>query len=202
MKKGFTLAEVLITLGVIGVVAALTLPSLMAEYRKQIVVTRLQKFNSVIGNAVLMATNEYGPMSDWDSVANRDVDQMADWYDKYLGPNIKTLRTVKASYGEFYVYLPDGSRVLFFSIGGQNIHLYFYPIVNSKTSIMGKDYFTFFPANNTIGPYVYAWDGTREALLSTGTYACSPSNPNTHHYCTALIQYDGWKISDDYPYKF
>ena len=28
MKKGFTLAEVLITIGIIGVVAALTLPSL------------------------------------------------------------------------------------------------------------------------------------------------------------------------------
>ena len=31
LKKGFTLAEVLITLGVIGVVAAITLPSLLAD---------------------------------------------------------------------------------------------------------------------------------------------------------------------------
>ena len=31
MKKAFTLAEVLITLGIIGVVAALTLPSLMTD---------------------------------------------------------------------------------------------------------------------------------------------------------------------------
>ena len=29
MKRGFTLAEVLITLGIIGVVAAMTMPSLM-----------------------------------------------------------------------------------------------------------------------------------------------------------------------------
>lgn len=35
MKKGFTLAEVLITLGIIGVVAALTLPSLITNYRKK-----------------------------------------------------------------------------------------------------------------------------------------------------------------------
>lgn len=33
MKKAFTLAEVLITLGIIGVVAALTIPTL-AKYRK------------------------------------------------------------------------------------------------------------------------------------------------------------------------
>ena len=31
MKKGFTLAEVLITLGVIGVVAALTMPNLLQK---------------------------------------------------------------------------------------------------------------------------------------------------------------------------
>ena len=35
-KFGFTLAEVLITLGIIGVVAALTLPSLVTNYQKQI----------------------------------------------------------------------------------------------------------------------------------------------------------------------
>lgn len=32
-KAAFTLAEVLITLGIIGVVAALTLPSLVANYK-------------------------------------------------------------------------------------------------------------------------------------------------------------------------
>lgn len=49
---GFTLAEVLITLGVIGVVAALTIPTLMANYQKTQYVTSLKKayaqFNQVI----------------------------------------------------------------------------------------------------------------------------------------------------------
>ena len=35
MKKSFTLAEVLITLGIIGVVAAMTLPSLIGNYKKK-----------------------------------------------------------------------------------------------------------------------------------------------------------------------
>lgn len=34
-KKGFTLAEVLITLGIIGVVAAITIPTLIANTRSQ-----------------------------------------------------------------------------------------------------------------------------------------------------------------------
>ena len=33
MKKAFTLAEILITLGIIGVVAAMTIPTLVANYR-------------------------------------------------------------------------------------------------------------------------------------------------------------------------
>ena len=35
-KKGFTLAEVLITLGIIGVVAALTMPALINSYEKKL----------------------------------------------------------------------------------------------------------------------------------------------------------------------
>jgi prepilin-type N-terminal cleavage/methylation domain-containing protein len=34
MKKGFTLAEVLITIAIIGIVAALTIPSVIINYQK------------------------------------------------------------------------------------------------------------------------------------------------------------------------
>ena len=46
MKKGFTLAEVLITLGIIGVVAAVTLPTLVQNYKKTVYVNQLKKFVS------------------------------------------------------------------------------------------------------------------------------------------------------------
>ena len=49
-KKAFTLAEVLITLGIIGVVAALTLPSLVANYRKQQYVNSLKAGYSILNN--------------------------------------------------------------------------------------------------------------------------------------------------------
>ena len=48
--RAFTLAEVLITLGIIGVVAALTLPTLISNYKKQTYVTGLQKAYSVLNN--------------------------------------------------------------------------------------------------------------------------------------------------------
>ncbi|MBP7212243.1 prepilin-type N-terminal cleavage/methylation domain-containing protein, partial [bacterium] len=42
-KTAFTLAEVLITLGIIGIVAALTIPTLMNKSQKQQTVTALKK---------------------------------------------------------------------------------------------------------------------------------------------------------------
>ena len=66
MQKGFTLAEVLITLGIIGVVAALTIPTLMKNYEKKITVTRLEKTYSTLAQAMKMAQAEHGDVNTWD----------------------------------------------------------------------------------------------------------------------------------------
>ena len=50
-KTAFTLAEVLITLGIIGVVAAMTIPTLMMNYQKQVWESKLKKTYSVATNA-------------------------------------------------------------------------------------------------------------------------------------------------------
>ena len=57
---GFTLAEVLITLGIIGIVSALTMPMLMQKYNNSVAETRLKKFYSTMNQAVLMAKNDFG----------------------------------------------------------------------------------------------------------------------------------------------
>ena len=51
-RFGFTLAEVLITLGIIGVVAAMTMPALVANYQKKSLATQTQKFYSMMSQAV------------------------------------------------------------------------------------------------------------------------------------------------------
>lgn len=51
-KQGFTLAEVLITLGIIGVVAAMTLPTLIANYQKKVIATKLKQTYSILSNAI------------------------------------------------------------------------------------------------------------------------------------------------------
>ena len=54
MKKAFTLAEVLITLAIIGVVAALTIPSVISNSQQQEFKTGLRKAVSVLNSAITM----------------------------------------------------------------------------------------------------------------------------------------------------
>ena len=60
IKSAFTLAEVLITLGIIGIVAALTIPSLMANYQKTQYVVELKKAYSEITQAMKLMANDAG----------------------------------------------------------------------------------------------------------------------------------------------
>lgn len=60
-KSAFTLAEVLITLGIIGVVAALTLPSLIQKKQNKVLEVQFKKSYSLISQSMLnVVENEYG----------------------------------------------------------------------------------------------------------------------------------------------
>ena len=72
MKKGFTLAEVLITLGIIGIVAAMTLPTLIQKYQDKSDYSQLQKVYSQLLQATLSVEQEYGSISEWGMVANSE----------------------------------------------------------------------------------------------------------------------------------
>jgi len=60
----FTLAEVLITLGIIGVVAALTIPTLVNNYQKTQYITGLKKAYTQFNQVILQITSDYGCSSD------------------------------------------------------------------------------------------------------------------------------------------
>ena len=61
----FTLAEVLITLGIIGIVAAMTMPILIGKYTTKVRVTALKKSYSVLSQALLRAVADYGDPAGW-----------------------------------------------------------------------------------------------------------------------------------------
>ena len=49
--KAFTLAEVLITLSILGVVAAISIPNIIQQYQKRLTITKLQKAYAFLENA-------------------------------------------------------------------------------------------------------------------------------------------------------
>lgn len=51
-KRGFTLAEILVTLGIIGVVAAISMPTLITNVQRKTYVTQLHKVYSDIANVM------------------------------------------------------------------------------------------------------------------------------------------------------
>ena len=61
MKKAFTLAEVLITLGIIGVVAAMTMPNLIASHQKKVLETSFKKSYSSLLQALIYVEPELLP---------------------------------------------------------------------------------------------------------------------------------------------
>ena len=81
-KAAFTLAEVLITLGIIGVVAAMTMPTLIMQHQKKVFVTRVKQTYSIVSNALLSSVADNGAPNTWnfgDDVVvsgNEGVDQL------------------------------------------------------------------------------------------------------------------------------
>lgn len=64
-KAGFTLAEVLVTLGIIGVISAMTIPSLITKYNERATVTKVKEVYSIIAQAMLLVEPEYGTPETW-----------------------------------------------------------------------------------------------------------------------------------------
>ena len=86
-KKGFTLAEVLITLVIIGVVAALVISPLINTYVESSTVAKVKKGLSILGQAKKLAENQSGPVDGWNFTENSDAES-ANQFWSYLKPHI------------------------------------------------------------------------------------------------------------------
>ena len=119
--NAFTLAEVLITLGIIGIVAAMTMPTLIQNYKKQEYGAKLKKFNSVMEQAILSSKQDNGEVGEWNKASGDikddegNVDYTANaaaiksFVDVYLLPYIQILEfkevttDLEKAYGEAYM---------------------------------------------------------------------------------------------------
>jgi prepilin-type N-terminal cleavage/methylation domain-containing protein len=89
-SNAFTLAEVLITLGIIGVVAALTLPSVIQNHQKQVTVNKLKKVYSTLSQVVARSYAENG--SPFENLAGEAVtgEKTKEFFETYWLPYFKS----------------------------------------------------------------------------------------------------------------
>jgi len=216
-KDAFTLAELLIVLGIIGIIAALTMPTLMANHRKQVVLNKLKKFYSVTTQAVIKTTEQEGSDSWIDECYNCTPQDLNNWYRRTLGKNFNTLKVqnITADGGSILVYLSDGTL---FQIPSYIREVKFYTDIRAyKNPKFGVNMFYFYlksedngwnwsSANGfeTYGPAdsygsAYGYNDYRETLFHSKGFGCA-EDPGWG--CARLIQFDGWRIADDYPHRF
>ena len=168
-KLAFTLAEVLITLGIIGIVAAMTIPTLMQKYYEKQTVSRLKETYSILTQALKLCGEENGYPEEWgltgrneESTAivaekvipflkiNIDCGMKMEKSNKCFPETMQSLNgTIKANSiddSKYYVSLLNGTSLAIESAEVEaDMYLYFLVDTNgaAKPNTWGKDIFEF-----------------------------------------------------------
>lgn len=206
-QRAFTLAEVLITLGIIGVVVALTMPSLIQNYKRQQATARIKKFVSVINQALMSAENDIGPREGWEIGEMYSSDSAFNFLNTYIKPYIKSVDIEKRrlfNMNMATLRFADGSQMsikigtcfdIYYDINGEN-----------KPNKLGKDVFVFilcrekgtcnFDSNQVRGFYCqpagFKYPNHKELIN-----ACKANGV----YCTILLEQNSYEFPKDYPLR-
>lgn len=176
-RAAFTLAEVLITLGIIGVVAAMTMPSLIQNYQEKATVTKLKKCYSLVSQAYVSILNDEGGS---DTLQAGDDLEMMEKFGKYLKyqktcgrnkgcfPNVTYKSVTGNGYSKWEddttdrsrAILTDGTLIMFNKSamwgGNEGNYLYaqIYVDINGfkGPNQLGKDFFYFYISPEKIVP--------------------------------------------------
>lgn len=124
MKKGFTLTELLITLGIIGVVAAMILPIVLTNIRNKGDVEKLQKIYSMLGQVTKLVTIDIGvDPENWDFSHYYDGDVNdslnRDILDSYIS-HFKVTSAYIKNYNQ-YMSILQKKKVKYYYLNGNNV---------------------------------------------------------------------------------
>ena len=221
-KAAFTLAEVLITLGIIGVVAAITLPTLIKNYQKQVYVTQLKKVVNTLENNSRKILADEGvdslkdtPLYSVDGSipdGNHDFKLNKDYFEKHykLTPLSETTEYAKMIKSAKRFFTADGDDIYnYYSNDGACITVFsdemgWYVIVDincdKRPNNAGYDQFVLRFSNNGL----ITFDGGVEATFCTSEMMNMQEENHVDvgeklayigAACFARIVQDGWKMN-------
>lgn len=150
----FTLAEVLIVLGIIGIIAELTIPTLVSNFQKQANLVKLKETYAILNSALVRAGVDYGTdISQWTIQNSSQQAAATSFAQTYLLPYFKTSKTCGTSNASdcIYDYYKLGnSGAIMETIEGANGY-YTFNLVNgvlisinfwdNSSTILGNDRF-------------------------------------------------------------
>lgn len=216
-RKAFTLAEVLITLGIIGVVAALTIPTLVNNYRKKVLETGFKKSMSTIQQALNTTAAEYGAdyllkyrMDDMvtTSIPKEERDTINEIFAKQL-KFVKIYENREASKINTYSFkskneIGDKYRILRPWDGVITPQIYILPNGSTITGIAFQTHGTYdgikigFDTNGpNKGPNRFGYD---LFFFDTGYWNINACNDSYYYGCFKYAQQDQWP--DDLTKKY
>ena len=201
-KAAFTLAEVLITLAIIGIVAALTIPTVIKNYQLRQTEAKLKKTFAALNSAINMAVKDHGNATGWSAVAQDDDRGSRDWANKYLYPYLKIKKNCGIKRCGTYVQndcissryysraiLTDGVMICNY---GSEVTV---DLNGDKApNKYGYDQFLFPFDKNKNKLYPYPNDSNTHSLISYNQLGCRKDATNGMKFCTRLIALNNWKI--------
>ena len=213
-QYAFTLAEVLITLVIIGIIAAITVPTLIVKYQKEQTVTRLKKAYSALAQTTNRAIADNGPLTTW--TYNNENEYLSVIKDCQYSTEGECAISFKSKSQEFsfdtsYRFILNDGTIIIIPSSSTNSFKYIIVDINGKKkpNISGRDVFAFIYVTN----YTDTWFNQDYNGKFIGVYPfwtrnknlkyCKEDNPTGLGFnvsCAALIMQDSWKISDDYPW--
>lgn len=226
-KHGFTLAEILITCVIIGVLAVMTVPSIIDNWHKTFYLSAFKKKYREFTEIVKISTIENGKTSLWDF--SLDIDEFVSKYfadyldleecDDCWASLPKGLFFESPAYAVELNYInpkaPSSEPSISFSVKDGAVIGFSTPTPLCSTSGSCATYnivYIYIDTNGTKKPNTYGFDrfimyvstdglsvyGEGESdLTSNSTYGCSSSGNKM--YCGAYILENNWTYPDDYP---
>ena len=204
-NKAFTLAEVLITLVIIGVVAALAISPLINTYVESSTVSKVKKGLSMLGQAKKLAEVQNGSVEGWNFGEGNTAETAAQFW-QYIKPHLsisKDCGTGTDCYQDTGVYQLNGAFHKNYSTDDK-----FYKFILSDGSVMwlrtassGRCSITeggidnvcacfFYDVNGDKKPNTFGRDVFLYVLNPDGVYPNMTDNCNKHSAgwgCTAYI---------------